>query len=97
MTHKLELLPWLRKTRSVFGRFAVTALVPIFVGEVAYSSLANVAMFSGIEETIGECLPWIESVSALVLIASLSGLASTWWAKDWWVERWARSHESFVG
>jgi hypothetical protein len=96
MTHHLELSPWLRKTRSVFGRFALIAVLASFVGEMAYSSLANGVIFSGAEEMIGKWLPWIESVSALVLVASLSALASTWWAKDWWVDRWARTHENFV-
>lgn len=83
--------------QELFGRLAVLALLPIFVGEVGYSGLANIQVYSAIEQVIGQWLPWVELVCILTLAVSLVALASTWWARDWWVERWARSHESFVG
>lgn len=97
MSHNLDYLPWLRRTRRQLAAVLVIALVALSYFEFAYSELSNATMLSTPRAFLGSVLPWLELAGGIVVLASWVALASTWISRDWWAERWVRSHESFVG
>jgi hypothetical protein len=97
MSHNLDYLPWMRHTRRRMTAALITALGILLVTEFVYSGLSAVPMFSVAQSHLANVIPWVESVCGLASVTAAGALATTWSASEWWVERWARTYESFVG
>lgn len=97
MSHNLDYLPWRRRTRRRMAAVLLTALVVLFFAEFTYSNLSEAPTLATWRGWLGTVLPWLDIACGIVAMASWGALASTWSARDWWAERWVRSHESFVG
>ena len=97
MVRHVDLMPWLGRVRLRFVATTLIASIALFIAETLYNGFSSTWMFVDAAKTLGGLLPWIEGACALTIGGSIVGLASTWVFPDWWIERWARSQENFVG
>jgi hypothetical protein len=96
VTHQLEFVPWLSRLRRQAASVFVVSAGALIVAEMTYSSLSAISVFALAAEQLGTLLPWVDVACGLTAAGAAFALASTWSYRDWWVERWARSHESYV-
>jgi hypothetical protein len=71
-------------------------VIGLGTAEFVYYQLAGVQMFTQAVQGLGALLPWIEGGCSLAITAIAITLASTWGSPEWWVERWARSHDNYA-